>query len=142
MVVHLVANQVTGVRFPLPAHYMFIIRGKVRKGKDRGKRLGFPTANIALHKKIPEGIYVSLTKVSDKTYQSLTFIGSAKTFGETKYQAETYLFAFNKNLYGSWISIQLLKKIRDNQKFTSEKDLIDAMKRDTIAARKFFTRLH
>ena len=42
---------------------LFILRGKVKKGKSRGKFLGFPTANINLHKKIPEGIYASIVKL-------------------------------------------------------------------------------
>lgn len=112
--------------------------GKVRTHNKRGKSLGFPTANVNLHKKIPEGIYISKTKIQKKVYQSLTFIGTAKTFGEKMYHAETYIFDFNQNIYGRWISVELLKKIRDNQKFKSVKNLIKQMKKDEQIARKFF----
>lgn len=121
--------------------------GKVRKGKSRGKALGFPTANIALHQKIPEGIYISKIKLSSRWMPSLTFIGAAKTFGEKKIQAEAYiLFSFPGetwearlgNLRGKWISIKLLKKLRDNKKFASVKELITQMKEDAKLAKTFF----
>lgn len=101
--------------------------GKVKKGQGRGKNLGFPTANINLHKKIPEGVYLSQTKIKHKLYNSLTFIGVAKTFNEKKYQAESFLLSFKGNLYGKFISIKLLKKIRGNQKFKTVKALVDQM---------------
>lgn len=100
--------------------------------------MGFPTANINLTKNIPEGIYVSQTKIGNKQYPSLTFIGPAKTFDKKKFLAETYVLNFDKNIYGKWISIKLLKKIRGNQKFASAKDLIKQMKKDEKEAREYF----
>jgi len=94
--------------------------GKVRKNKGRGKSLGFPTANLRLSKPISEGIYLSNAKVDKKIYPALTFIGTAKTFGENKFQAEVYLLNIRKNLYGKWLSVALLKKIRENKKFPDE----------------------
>ena len=76
---------------------LYIFRGKVIAGQKRGKALGFPTANVRLHKKIPEGIYVSQTIINKKVFSSATFIGSAKTFGEKDYKAETYILDFDKN---------------------------------------------
>ncbi len=75
---------------------------------------------------------------NDKTYNALTFIGAAKTFGETKTQAESYLLDFSGNLYGKYITVQLLKKLRDNKKFTSAEDLKKQMNEDLLNARKFF----
>ncbi|RJQ38416.1 hypothetical protein C4559_01340 [Candidatus Microgenomates bacterium] len=114
------------------------IKGKVKKGKNRGKNLGFPTANVNLRKKIPEGIYISKTKIKGKAYNSLTFIGKAKTYNENLFQAETFIFDFNKPLYDSWISIFLIKKIRENKKFNSEKELIKQMEEDKKIAGKYF----
>ena len=115
-----------------------VLWGKVKKGSKRGKLLGFPTANFSLHKKIQQGIYVSQTKFLGKVFQSVTFIGNAKTFGEKDIKAETYILNFNKNLYGKFITIKLLKKIRGNKKFKSEKDLIRQIKRDLDATKKYF----
>lgn len=112
--------------------------GKVRTHNRRGKRLGFPTANVNLRKKIPEGIYTSYVKISGKVYPSITFIGSAKTFKESRFQSETYILDFNLDIYGKWISVELLKKIRGNKKFNSANDLINQMKKDEKIARNYF----
>src|SRR3989338_1480869 len=103
---------------------MYKFRGKVRIDNKRGNKLGFPTANLNLTKNIPEGIYISKVKIQAKKYPALTFIGKAKTFNEQKFQAETYILDFNQNIYGKWISVELLKKIRANKKFNSREELI------------------
>lgn len=112
--------------------------GKVRKHIQRGRSLGFPTININLHKNIPEGIYISTISLEKKKYQSITFIGIAKTFNEKKFLSETYILDFKKDLYGKWITVELLKKIRDNKKFSSADELVKQMKKDEQAARKYF----
>jgi len=117
---------------------MIVFWGKVREGKKRGHNLGFPTANIALHKKIPEGIYFAKAKVGAHWLPALTFIGAAKTFGETAAMSETYLLNFNTKIYTHWLTIKLLKKLRENKKFDSKEALILQMKEDEIEARKFF----
>lgn len=106
-----------------------IFRGKVKKGFKKGKSLGFPTANIAVRKRIDEGIYVSYTTIKKIKYFSLTFIGET---------AETYILDFNANLYNRWISVELIKKIRGNIKFSSEEELVKRMKKDELVARSFF----
>lgn len=118
--------------------YKYLFFGKVVRGKNRGKDLGFPTANIALHKNIPEGIYLSHVSFDKKQYPALTFIGSAKTFGETDKKAEVYFLNLNKNLYGNRITIRIIKKIRGNEKFESEKELIIQMEKDRENALKYF----
>ncbi len=117
---------------------VFKFWGKVRTHNKRGKSLGFPTANVNLFKKIPEGIYISKTRIGKTLHPSLTFIGIAKTFNEKKFHAETYILDFNQDIYGKWISVNLIKKIRDNKKFSSAKELIKQMKKDEQEARKFF----
>lgn len=112
--------------------------GKVRKHNQRGKKLGFPTANINLSKKIPEGTYISKSRVGKSVYKSLTFIGTAKTFNEKKFHAEIYILDFKKNIYGQWISVEILKKLRDNKKFNSANELVKQMEKDEKMARKYF----
>jgi riboflavin kinase / FMN adenylyltransferase len=118
--------------------HLYIFWGKVIGGYKRGKQLGFPTANIHLHKKIPEGIYASEIKINKEIYKSATFIGAAKTFGQKDYKAEVYILDFDKNIYGKWISVQLFKKIRGNEKFDSEKELVAQMREDVKEVRDFF----
>ncbi len=112
--------------------------GKVKKGHGRGKDLGFPSANVGLNRHVLEGIYLSKTKVEGKIYPSLTFVGAAITFNDTKYHSETYLLDFSGNLYNKWISVQLLKKIRENKKFNSVEELVEQMKKDEKVARDYF----
>ncbi len=114
------------------------ISGVVKKGQSRGKKLGFPTINFLLTEKLPEGIYISQAIIGGKKYNSLTFIGTAKTFDETLFQAETYIFDFNQDVYGQKVDVLLLKKIRDNQKFESEEKLIAQMEEDKKTAEEFF----
>lgn len=117
---------------------MYKFWGKVRKANLRGKKLGFPTANVNLTKDMPEGIYISQAKIANIVYPSLTFIGKVKTFNEKKFLAETYILDFNENIYNKWISVSLIKKIRNNQKFNSVKDLVQQMRKDEEVARKYF----
>ena len=119
--------------------YLFVFFGKVIRGKARGKDLGFPTANIPLHKDIPEGIYLSHILLEKQLYPALTFIGSAKTYGETDKKAEVYFLNLNEDLYGKRITIRLIKKIRGNIKFKSEKELVAQMKKDKQNALEYFT---
>lgn len=120
---------------------MYKFWGKVRKHRQRGTTLGFPTANLTIHKKIPEGVYISKTKLNGKMYPSVTFIGKAETFNETKLFAETYILDFKKDIYGKWISVELIKKIRESKKFKSAKELIEEIKKDEQIARKYFANL-
>ncbi len=117
---------------------MYTLWGKVRKGNQRGRDLGFPTANIRLHKIIPEGIYVSKVRVQNIYYPAVTFIGTAKTFNENIYQAETFILNFTKQIYDEWVSVNLLKLIRNNKKFNSAEELVLQMKKDIEVAKKYF----
>ncbi len=119
---------------------MYKFWGKVRKHNQRGRKLGFPTANVNLSKNIPEGIYASKTKINEKLFQSITFIGEVKTFNEKKFHSETYVLDFDKNIYGRWITVNLIRKIRNNQKFASVEELIAQMEKDRESAKKYFAR--
>jgi len=117
---------------------LYTLVGDVQQGQKRGKRLGFPTINTPLSQQLPEGIYISKITIRGNTYNGLTFIGEAKTFDETSYQAETYVFNFDQDVYGDSVTVLLLKKIRDNQKFESEEKLIKQMEEDKKQALAFF----
>lgn len=119
-------------------NYLYLFWGKVVRGKGRGKPMGFPTINIRLHSKIPEGVYVSETKIKNTVYKSVSFVGAAKTFGEKDVFGETFVFDFKMDIYGEWVSVSLLKKLRENKKFSSEQELVKQMERDKAAAVKYF----
>lgn len=115
------------------------ISGTVVPHKKRGRALGYPTANIPLKNSLDEeGVYTGFTHYNNQKFPSLVFIGAAKTFGETEKKLEVHILDFSDNLYGKTISVELLKKIRDNKTFASKEDLIRAMKEDETFARAYF----
>lgn len=114
------------------------LNGVVQHGNKRGKPLGFPTINFQTEQNITEGVYFSRTLFQNTWYNSLTFIGVAKTFDEKEYLAETYILDFEKDIYGETVTVQILKKLRGNIKFPSVLELIEQMKKDEEDAREFF----
>jgi riboflavin kinase / FMN adenylyltransferase len=118
---------------------LYSISGVVMHGNQKGRELGFPTANFALQIDIPEGIYAAEVLVEEKRHHAATFVGAARTFGRTAVNVESYLFDFKDDLYGKKITVTLYKKIRDNEKFNSEEALITQMKKDVEAIKKFFS---
>lgn len=113
--------------------------GVVKHGKKRGRLLGFPTANIGLTQEIPEGIYLSWVEFEDRKLPSLTFVGSAKTFNEDEYQAEVFLLNFNEDLYDKTLSVELIRKLRDNKWFSSQEALIEQMEDDKKQGEDYFS---
>jgi len=114
------------------------VEGVVKQHAGRGKKLGFPTANIELTADIPDGIYVGFTSFDEKKLPSLIFIGTPEMFGETEKRAEIYILDFDEDIYGKTIAVELFKKLRDNKKFDSEEELIEAMHEDERKGRNYF----
>ncbi len=106
------------------------ITGVVRKGKGRGKELGFPTANILLNHTISEGVYAAIVKVENHMYKAASFVGRAETFGENELQLESYILDFNRDIYGTVITVKLLRKLRESKKFSSVQSLVTAIGED------------
>ncbi len=115
-----------------------VISGEVLKGSQRGRMLGFPTANMKLLSHIPEGIYIAETLIGGKSYPSAAFVGAAVTFGEEERKLETYILDFHGDLYGKTVTVTLYKKIRDNKKFDSTDSLIAEIKNDIVTVRSYF----
>ena len=117
---------------------LYKISGTVKTSKKRGAKLGFPTANIDLKEDIPDGIYVGFTSFDSRKLPSLIFIGTPEMFGETEKRAEVYILNFSQDIYGKEITLELMKKLRDNKRFDSKEELVEAMSQDEIDARRFF----
>lgn len=121
----------------------YTISGIVKKNIGRGRKLGFPTANIDVAENIPDGIYLARIDIDNpgveqKKLPALVFIGAAVTYGETARNAEAYILDFNQDIYGLPVTFELLRKIRDNRKFESEDGMIRQIKDDEEKARKYF----
>ena len=133
------SGQVNNVKEVLGDYYS--ISGEVIHGSDKGHMLGFPTANINTSKYfIPKrGVYVSLTKVADKWYKSMTSIGHNPTLNcRVDLSVESNIFDFDKKIYGEIIEIKFIKRLRDEIKFTSVEALIAEIKKDKIKTLKIF----
>ncbi|MBI4050459.1 MAG: riboflavin kinase [Candidatus Doudnabacteria bacterium] len=112
------------------------ISGIVKKHLGRGRKLGFPTANLDIEVELEEGIYVGT--VGPMELHALIFIGAAETFGEREKQVEVHILDFDEDIYGRKIEVQILEKLRENVKFNNEHELIEQMKKDKEKAKKFF----
>lgn len=110
------------------------ILGTVIKGSLIARRLGFPTANIDPHHEVipPYGVYMVRIKFSGKKFRGICYIGTKPTFKTKKPREhiEVYIFNFNKNIYGKYLEIQFIKKIRDEKKFPSPQALATQIKKD------------
>ncbi|HAO81384.1 MAG: Riboflavin biosynthesis protein RibF [Parcubacteria group bacterium GW2011_GWD2_43_10] len=121
---------------------LFKITGEVFPASQRGRTLGFPTANLNIPAtELAEGIYLAFTYKDEQKYRSLLFIGSALTFNETNRKVEVFVLDKIDDWYGQEITVEALKKIRDNKKFSSADELVAQMKFDVTAAKQFFDSL-
>lgn len=119
----------------------FHLEGVVVKGEGRGKKIGFPTANIQVSQDLlvpHKGVYVTKTIYNGMTYKSVTNIGNNPTFKDGhQLHIETNLFDFDTDIYGENLDIQFLHKIRDEKKFPTVNDLINQIKADVEVAKNY-----
>ncbi len=119
----------------------FSVRGTVIKGKQLGRTIGFPTANIEYPDGVvlpEEGVYITLCKIGDNKYYSITNIGEKPTVSDKRKNIETAIGDFDANIYGERIEIEFFKKIRDISKFESLDKLKEQLSKDMNTAKKFF----
>jgi riboflavin kinase/FMN adenylyltransferase len=100
------------------------ISGKVIRGKSRGSRLGFPTVNINLDKKIESGVYAGSVKIGNKTYRAGIFVNQEGAL------LEAHIIGFSRDLYGEEIEVNIGKKIRNVLKFKDEEKLKKQIEKD------------
>lgn len=121
-----------------------IISGRVIPGKGRGKELlNFATANIEtpLEKIIPaNGVYLVEITISNQKYHGLINIGVRPTFKEIKRTIEAYIINFNHNIYNKRITINILKKIRNERFFSNTELLKKQIEKDISIARKIISK--
>lgn len=100
----------------------FSLSQRVQKGAQRGRLLGFPTANFVLNKAqeaLFKGVFLTQVTIDNKQYDALTNVGTRPTVDGENYVAETHILSFNGNLYGKRIEVAFLQKIRDEKKFAN-----------------------
>ncbi|MDR1905314.1 MAG: riboflavin biosynthesis protein RibF [Clostridiales bacterium] len=112
----------------------YMVSGTAVHGTHTGATLGFPTVNILPKDgivRLKEGVYVTKTQVDGKVFGSLTNAGGRPTFdGNGEYIFETYINGINRDLYGKYIEIEFLERIRDIVKFNDRESLIRQLEKD------------
>jgi riboflavin kinase/FMN adenylyltransferase len=120
------ANQYLG--------YQYSFSGKVVKGKQLGRTIGFPTANIQIdeaYKLIPKnGVYIVKSSIDEKIHFGMMNIGNRPTVDGKNQTIEVYFFDFDKDIYDTSISVTILDRIRDEKKFDSLEDLKKQIEKD------------
>src|SRR5690554_7011971 len=123
--------------------YPYMISGTVIKGKQLGRTIGFPTANIQIaedYKLVPAiGVYVVGVTVREKEYYGMLSIGTNPTVGGLEKTIEVHIFDFNEDLYNEKITVHFLTKIREEQKFASLDLLIAALKEDEQFSKEYLS---
>lgn len=103
--------------------YSYMLSGIVVKGNQLGRTIGFPTANIKIsenYKLIPKnGVYIVTAILKNKTIFGMMNIGVKPTLGENLLSIEVHLLQFSEDIYGKKIQVNVIERLRDEQKFES-----------------------
>jgi riboflavin kinase/FMN adenylyltransferase len=114
------------------------VSGRVTRGHQRGRQLGFPTANIVGRTEVlpMDGIYATFLEVDERCWPSVANIGLNPTFGEGSRTIECYIFDFSGDLYGCSVRLYFVGRIREERKFASSDLLVEQMKKDVLSAQE------
>ncbi|RIA10937.1 riboflavin kinase/FMN adenylyltransferase [Flavobacteriaceae bacterium MAR_2010_72] len=121
--------------------YNYFLNGKVIRGKQIGKQIGFPTANIYIkedYKLIPKnGVYVVKCTLNNKLLFGMMNIGTNPTVDGSSQSIEVHFFDFDSTLYDQHLKIELLERLRNERKFESLEALQQQLQKDQAAALEF-----
>lgn len=131
------ANQYLG--------YPYSLTGTVTQGKQLGRTIGYPTANIAIaedYKLIPQnGVYIVQSAINGSIVRGMMNIGTRPTVDGTSQTIEVHFFDFNENLYRQNITVSILERMRAEQKFESLDALKNQLAEDQRQAKAYFEAL-
>jgi riboflavin kinase/FMN adenylyltransferase len=127
------------------SHYLgrpYRICGRVGHGDERGRTIGFPTANIDLHRRVSplHGVFaVRVGGLEEAQLPGVANIGNRPTVkGDPRHLLEVHLFDFNRSIYGAHLEVEFCKKLRDEQKFANFEQLMHQIEHDAVEARNYF----
>lgn len=108
------------------------ISGRVVEGHQRGKDLGFPTANLSSRTEVlpGDGIYATFFHLGTRVLPSVSSVGLNPTFGAGPRTVESFIMGFDENIYGQAVQLSFVKRIRNEIKFSSVPDLIAQIRND------------
>jgi len=119
----------------------YSVTGRVVKGRDRGKALGFPTANIMANSELlpRRGVYAVFVNLGKRTYPGVANIGISPTFGEGSLTFEVYILGFKGDIYGKGIKVAFVDRMRDEVRFDTPQLLVERIKDDVERVRKILS---
>jgi riboflavin kinase/FMN adenylyltransferase len=106
------------------------IIGIVVPGKQKGRQLGFPTANIEIDVELDSGIYAGNITVEEKKYNCAVYYAGEKI-------VEAFIFDFSGDLYGKEVCVEAIKKIRDKKVFKNEMEAGKQITNDILMIKKY-----
>ncbi len=118
------------------------IMGRVAHGRELGRSLGFPTANLRLGRSKPPvwGVLaVRVHRLADAPWPGVASLGTRPTIGGVEPLLEVHLFDFDGDLYGRQLEVEFVAKLRDEAKFASLERMVAQMRLDAAAARRLLT---
>jgi riboflavin kinase / FMN adenylyltransferase len=113
--------------------------GRVRRGQQLGRRLGYPTANLALHRKVVPLWGVFAVRVSGAglvDHPAVASLGTRPTINGTEPLLEVHVFDHDSDLYGRYLDVDFVRRLRDERRFESLDSLVEQMHRDAAEARE------
>ncbi|MBU2863881.1 bifunctional riboflavin kinase/FAD synthetase [Reinekea forsetii] len=119
----------------------YSLSGRVIYGRQIGRTIGVPTANVLLpHSKLAtQGVFAVQTTIDGKPYQGVANLGPKPTVGDTRNWLESHLFDFNGEIYGARITVALVKRLRGVQTFDNLDALKQQIQNDIDAAKAYFS---
>lgn len=128
---------------PMLGRYHFI-SGRVVAGHRRGRKMGFPTANLASATELlpQDGIYATLLELQNHCWLSVSSVGRNPTFGEGLRTIEAYILDFAQDIYRKPVKLSFVQRIREERRFAQIEDLVTQMHEDVQAARTIFDQLN
>jgi riboflavin kinase/FMN adenylyltransferase len=127
----------------LLGHHYFI-DGTIVRGDQRGRTIGFPTANLCTDNELlpPHGVYATTARIDEIVYPSVTNVGTRPTVDSSgRTVVETHVFDLDRDLYGKALRIGFVQRLRDERAFASLDELRAQIDADCQRARVLFTRL-
>jgi len=115
----------------------YTVSGRVEKGFQRGRSLGFPTANLRPRADVllPNGVYAVVVTVGEQEILGVANVGVNPTFGGNKRTIEAHLFDFSADLYGQRLRVGFVEHLRGERKFPSVQELVRQIQEDASRAR-------
>ena len=118
--------------------------GRVAHGDKRGRSIGFPTANIHLHRQASpiSGVFaVSMHGITERPWPGVANLGFRPTVGGTKPLLEVHLFDFSGDIYGRYVEVEFITRLREERRFASFEELRQQILLDAAQAREFLAGL-